>query len=196
MSVLICNAISTGSWNSPQENDSRQMIVKSGEKKWDVVTAAKISLIKVMFSLQSCSAGVPSLATTKPSKKTGVMPWSKQDVLQSCRLVCVLIALLLSLISSHFAGSIPISPLCLTTVPSLLPSVHGKHSISSEPYHVSVEALSYTCDSDLVIAILFIILHYHKYSRCHHGTEMKITLKISVHCLQREGSWDADIYIG
>lgn len=142
-----------------------------------------------MFSLQSCSAGVPSLATTKPFKETGVMPWSKQDVLQSYRLVCVLIALLLTLISSHFAGSIPISPLCLTTVPSLLHSVHGKHSISSEPYHVSVEALSYTCDSDLVIAILFIILHYHKYSRCHHGTEMKITLKTSVHCLQREGSW-------
>lgn len=34
--------------------------------------------------------------------------------------------------------------------------------MSSEPYHFFMKSLSYTCDSDLVIAILFTIIHYHK----------------------------------
>lgn len=31
---------------------------------------------------------------------------------------------------------------------------------------------------------------HRNHSRCHHNTEMWIALKTSVHCLQREGSWD------
>lgn len=129
MAVLICNTISTGSWSSPQGNDSRQMIIKNGGWggwKWDVITAAKISLIKVMSSLQRCLAGVLTLATAKSSKETGVMPWSKQDEFQSYRLVCLLIVLLLSLMNRSLCREHSNISLVPYSVPSLLHSIHGK----------------------------------------------------------------------
>lgn len=55
MAVLICNAISTGSWNSPQENDSRQMIVKSGEKNGMWLQQQKSHLLGYVFTAELLS---------------------------------------------------------------------------------------------------------------------------------------------
>lgn len=62
--------------------------------------------------------------------------------------------------------------------------------MSSESYHVPMEALSYICDFDLVIAILFIIRHYHE-AKVIAATEYERVFKLTG---TNESSFTVDIY--